>query len=455
LDLEVAIDVAASRSFAKANAILANSIHLYDIRGGQSRGRAKEYAVNGKSILLIISGGIAAYKSLDLIRRARERGARVRAVMTEGAQAFVTPLSVATLCEDKVFTELFDLTDETEIGHIRLSREADLIIVAPATANLLARMANGVADDLATTVLLAANKPILAAPAMNWKMWENPATRRNVDQLRADGVRFVGPGEGAMACNEWGIGRMAEPSEILDAAAGLLQPIADTPLSGTHVLVTAGPTHEPIDPVRYIANRSSGRQGYAIAAAAATLGARVTLVSGPVAIDPPEGVTIIRVETARDMLTAALNALPADIGIFTAAVADWRTVANHDEKIKKGGKGKPPALTLVENPDILATIAKHASLRPPLVIGFAAETENLVAYATRKLAAKGCDWIVANDVSPERGVMGGRENQVQLVTAQGVESWPQMSKEAVAAELMRRAAAFLHEAGHGSSAAAE
>jgi phosphopantothenoylcysteine decarboxylase/phosphopantothenate--cysteine ligase len=258
-----------------------------------------------------------------------------------------------------------------------------------------------------------------------------------------------------MACNEWGIGRMAEPLEILDAAAGLLQPSVDTSLSGAHVLVTAGPTHEPIDPVRYIANRSSGRQGYAIAAAAATLGARVTLVSGPVAIDPPEGVTIIRVETARDMLAATLNALPADIGIFTAAVADWRTAADHGEKIKKSGKAEPPALTLVENPDILATIAKHASLRPPLVIGFAAETENLVAYATRKLATKGCDWIVANDVSLERGVMGGRENQVQLVTAQGVESWPQMSKEAVAAELMRRAAAFLHEAGRGYSAAAE
>jgi phosphopantothenoylcysteine decarboxylase/phosphopantothenate--cysteine ligase len=411
--------------------------------------------VNGKSILLIMSGGIAAYKSLDLIRRARERGARVRAVMTEGAQAFVTPLSVATLCEEKVFTELFDLKDETEIGHIRLSREADLIIVAPATANLLARMANGMADDLATTVLLAANKPVLVAPAMNWKMWENPATRRNVAQLRADGVRFVGPGEGAMACNEWGVGRMAEPLDILDAAANLLQESVGSALSGAHVLVTAGPTHEPIDPIRYIANRSSGRQGYAIAAAAAALGARVTLVSGPVAIDPPRDVTLIRADTARDMLAASLNALPADIGIFTAAVADWRTTGNHEEKIKKGGKGKAPALTLVENPDILATIAKHASLRPPLVIGFAAETENLVAYATKKLATKGCDWIVANDVSLERGVMGGRENQVQLVTAQGVESWPQMSKESVAAELMRRAAAFLHEAGHGYSAAAE
>ena len=411
--------------------------------------------MNGKSILLIIGGGIAAYKSLDLIRRARERGARVRAVLTAGAQHFVTPLSVATLSEEQVFTELFDLKDETEIGHIRLSREADIIIIAPATANLLARMAHGLADDLATSVLLAANKPILAAPAMNWKMWENPATQRNVAQLRADGIRFVGPGEGAMACKEWGVGRMAEPSEILDAAAALLTDETTLPLSGAHVLVTAGPTHEPIDPIRYIANRSSGMQGYAIAAAAAALGARVTLVSGPVGIAPPEGVTVVRVETARDMLAATLEALPADIGIFTAAVADWRTAANHGEKIKKGGKGKAPALALVENPDILATIAKHASLRPPLVIGFAAETENILGYATKKLAAKSCDWIVANDVSLEGGVMGGRNNQVQLVTAGGAESWPQMSKEAVAQELMQRAAAFLREAGHGYPAAAE
>ncbi len=409
--------------------------------------------MNGKTILLIIGGGIAAYKSLDLIRRARERGARVRAVLTAGAQHFVTPLSVATLCEEQVFTELFDLKDETEIGHIRLSREADIIIIAPATANLLARMAHGLADDLATSVLLAANKPILAAPAMNWKMWENPATQRNVAQLRADGVRFVGPGEGAMACNEWGVGRMAEPADILGAAATLLRGEASLPLSGAHVLVTAGPTHEPIDPIRYIANRSSGKQGFAIAGAAAALGARVTLVSGPVSIAPPEGVDVVRVQTASDMLAAALEALPADIGIFTAAVADWRSATNHGEKIKKGGKGEAPALALVENPDILATIAKHASLRPPLVIGFAAETENVVDYATKKLAAKGCDWIVANDVSLERGVMGGSENQVQLVTAQGVESWPQMSKEAVAQELMQRAAAFLREAGHRHAAA--
>jgi phosphopantothenoylcysteine decarboxylase / phosphopantothenate---cysteine ligase len=434
---------------------LVNSIRLYDIKCDAWKTNRNRHPVNGKSILLIIGGGIAAYKSLDLIRRARERGAKVRAVLTESATHFVTPLSVATLCEEKVFTDLFDLKDETEIGHIRLSREADLIIIAPATANLLARMANGLADDLATSVLLAANKPILAAPAMNWKMWENPATQRNLAQLRADGVAFVGPGEGAMACNEWGVGRMAETADILDAAAGLLNAGIPLPLEGRHVLVTAGPTHEPIDPVRYIANRSSGKQGYAIAAAAAALGARVTLVSGPVNLPAPKRTELHRVETAREMLAAVEGALPADIAIFTAAVADWRTATDHAEKIKKGGKGKAPALSLVENPDILATIAKQASLRPPLVIGFAAETEKVVEHAKQKLAKKGCDWIVANDVSRERGVMGGNENQVQLITAQGVESWPQMSKDAVAAELMRRAAAYLDGAGISRPAAAE
>ncbi|WP_088343111.1 MULTISPECIES: bifunctional phosphopantothenoylcysteine decarboxylase/phosphopantothenate--cysteine ligase CoaBC [Rhodomicrobium] len=411
--------------------------------------------MNGKSILLIIGGGIAAYKSLDLIRRARERGARVRAVLTPGAEHFVTPLSVATLCEEKAFTDLFDLKDETEIGHIRLSREADIIIVAPATANLLARMANGLADDLATSVLLAANKPILAAPAMNWKMWDNPATRRNLAQLRADGVHFVGPGEGAMACNEFGVGRMAEVAEILDAAELLLRSGEAMPLKGAYVLVTAGPTHEPIDPVRYIANRSSGKQGYAIASAAAKLGARVTLVSGPVGMAAPHGVDIVRVETARDMLAAVQNALPADIGVFAAAVADWRSAAEHEEKLKKAGKGKTPALALVENPDILATIAKHRTLRPSLVIGFAAETENVVSHARKKLASKGCDWIVANDVSAEKGVMGGSRNEVHLVTAGGVENWPQMPKEAVAEALMQRAAAYFGARGRGQAAAAE
>jgi phosphopantothenoylcysteine decarboxylase/phosphopantothenate--cysteine ligase len=411
--------------------------------------------VNGKSILLIIGGGIAAYKSLDLIRRAREKGARVRAVLTEGAQHFVTPLSVATLCEEKVFTDLFDLKDETEIGHIRLSREADLIVIAPATADLLAKMANGLAGDLATSVLLAADKPILAAPAMNWKMWSNPATQRNLAQLRADGVHFTGPGEGAMACNEWGLGRMAEPAEILEAATRLLA--GDTPplLKGAHVLITAGPTHEPIDPVRYIANRSSGKQGYAIAAAAARLGARVTLISGPVNLSAPPGVQVVRVETARQMFAAVEEALPADIGVFAAAVADWRVSSDRKEKIKKSGKGKPPALALVENPDILATIAGHPSLRPSLVIGFAAETENVADFASRKRVAKGCDWIVANDVSAEKGVMGGNDNEVLLITGSGAESWPHMPKEAVAEELMQRAAAFLRGKGGRRSMAAE
>ena len=411
--------------------------------------------MNGKSILLIIGGGIAAYKSLDLIRRARERGARVRAVLTTSAQHFVTPLSVATLCEEKAFTELFDLKDETEIGHIRLSREADLIIIAPATANLIARMANGIADDLASAVLLAANKPILAAPAMNWKMWENPATQRNLGQLRADGVHFVGPTEGAMACNEWGIGRMAEPLDILGEAERLLNMRQAQPLKGAHVLVTAGPTHEPIDPVRYIANRSSGKQGYAIAAAAAKLGARVTLVSGPVNLAPPPGVGLVCVETARQMLAAVEKALPADIGVFAAAVADWRPASDHREKIKKVGKAKAPPLALVENPDILATIAKHASLRPSLVIGFAAETQNVADYARRKLRAKGCDWVVANDVSAEKGVMGGDRNQVLLISAKGTEDWPPMPKEQVAEELMQRAASFLREKGGKWATAAE
>jgi phosphopantothenoylcysteine decarboxylase/phosphopantothenate--cysteine ligase len=411
--------------------------------------------MNGKSILLVIGGGIAAYKSLDLIRRAREKGAHVRAVLTSAAQHFVTPLSVSTLCEEKAFTDLFDLKDETEIGHIRLSREADIIIIAPATANLLAQMANGLAGDLATSVLLAANKSILAAPAMNWKMWENPATQRNIAQLRTDGVHFVGPTEGAMACNEWGIGRMAEPLDILNAADLILRDASQMPLQGMHVLVTAGPTHEAIDPVRYIANRSSGKQGYAIAAAAANLGARVTLVSGPVTEAAPARTELVKVGTAREMLGAVKDALPADIAIFTAAVADWRVSGKNTQKIKKLGKGEPPSLTLTENPDILRTIAKHRSLRPPLVIGFAAETENVVSYAQKKLATKGCDWIVANDVSERTGIMGGADNEVHFVTPDGVEDWPPMSKINVAEALMQRAVEFLRKSGPLVKAAAE
>jgi phosphopantothenoylcysteine decarboxylase/phosphopantothenate--cysteine ligase len=411
--------------------------------------------VHGRSITLIIGGGIAAYKALDLIRRARERGASVRAVLTHGAQQFVTPLSVSTLAGGKAFTELFDLKDEAEIGHIRLSREADLIIVAPATANLMARMANGLADDLATAVLLAADKPILAAPAMNWKMWEHPATQRNVEQLRADGVHIVGPAEGAMACNEWGVGRMAEVDDILNAADSLLRGNTDRPLNGRSVLVTAGPTHEPIDPVRYIANRSSGKQGFALAAAAALLGARVTLITGPVHLAPPPGIKVVRVTSAREMLEATEAALPVDIGVFAAAVADWRVATTHGDKIKKSGKAKTPALTLVENPDILATIAKRSNGRPALVIGFAAETENVIAHAKRKLAAKGCDWIVANDVSTEKGVMGGSQNEIHLVTSEGIENWPLMQKEAVAEELMRRASERLSGLGRRPTKAAE
>ena len=315
-------------------------------------------------------------------------------------------------------------------------------------------MAHGLADDLATSVLLAANKPILAAPAMNWKMWENPATQRNISQLRADGVHFVGPAEGAMACNEWGMGRMAEPAEILDAAETVLA-AKSGPLAGVHVLVTAGPTHEPIDPVRYIANRSSGKQGYAIADAAANLGARVTLVSGPVHLPAPRQTEIIRVQTAREMLSAVKNALPADIGVFTAAVSDWRTSRNQTQKIKKTLNGKTPALALTENPDILRTISQDNAFRPQLVIGFAAETENIVDYAKKKLAAKGCDWIVANDVSAEKGVMGGNENEILLIDANRVEAWPPMAKEGVAQTLMQRAAAFLNAQSNKLSAAAE
>ncbi|MEZ5817952.1 MAG: bifunctional phosphopantothenoylcysteine decarboxylase/phosphopantothenate--cysteine ligase CoaBC [Hyphomicrobiaceae bacterium] len=415
-----------------------------------------------KRILLIIGGGIAAYKCLELIRRARERGYGIRAVMTGAAAEFVTPLSVGALTGDRVFQDLFSLDDEREIGHIRLSREADLIVVAPATADLLAKMAGGHADDLATAVLLATDKPVLVAPAMNPYMWRHPATQRNIAMLQADGLVFVGPNIGEMAeRGEAGPGRMAEPHEILAAVearlspapSGLLAPpplvtppASSRPLAGRHVLVTSGPTHEPIDPVRYIANRSSGKQGHAIAAAAAVLGARVTLVSGPTSLPDPAGVTVVHVEAAREMLAAVEAALPADCAIFAAAVADWRVATESNEKIKKGAKSRTPRLELVENPDILRTIAHQPPVRrPALVIGFAAETENVVAYAQNKLNSKGCDWIVANDVSPESGIMGGDRNTVHLVTAEGVENWPEMDKTAVARALVDRAARFLNE----------
>ncbi len=390
-----------------------------------------------KRILLVIAGGIAAYKCLELIRRLRERGARVRVVMTKAAQQFVTPLSVGALSEDRVYTDLFDLTAEHEIGHIRLSREADLIVVAPATADLLAKMANGLCDDLASNVLLATDKPVLAAPAMNPRMWGHPATRRNVARLVADGIRFVGPNSGAMAeRGEFGAGRMAEPMEILAAIEAQFEAAGEgRPLAGRRVVVTAGPTHEPIDPVRYIANRSSGKQGFAIAAALARAGATVTLVAGPVGLADPEGVTVIRVETAREMLAAVEGALPCDVAVMAAAVADWRVASEASEKIKKGPEGTP-SLAFVENPDILATVGRHPTLRPKLVIGFAAETENLLANAQAKLAKKGADLIVANDVSPETGIMGGDRNTVRLVEASGVTDWPDMAKDEVAEKLV-------------------
>jgi phosphopantothenoylcysteine decarboxylase/phosphopantothenate--cysteine ligase len=407
--------------------------------------------LSGKRILLIIGGGIAAYKALDLIRRLRERGARVRCILTRSGEQFVTPLSVASLSGDKVYSDLFSLTDEAEMGHIELSRDADLLVVAPATAELLARMAGGSAADLASTALLATDKRVLVAPAMNLRMWLHPATQRNVARLKADGVAFVGPDDGAMACGEFGPGRLAEPLAIVAAIGTLLEgdtaiPLpgaarADGPLAGRHVLVTSGPTHEPIDPVRYIANRSSGRQGHAIAAAAAAAGARVTLVSGPVAIPDPPGVQAVHVETAREMMAAVEAALPADIGIFAAAVADWRPAGEAGQKIKKDGTAPAP-LALAENPDILATIARDHPGRPPLVVGFAAETERVIEHAQAKLARKGCDLIVANDVSPEGGVMGGARNSVHLVSAGGVETWPILEKDEVARRLVERLAAM-------------
>lgn len=415
-------------------------------------------AVASKGILLVIGGGIAAYKCLDLARRLGERGIGVRAVMTRAAQEFITPLSVGAITGERVFTDLFDAKDEREIGHIRLSREADLIVVAPATADLLAKMAGGHADDLASAVLLATDKPVLAAAAMNPRMWQHPATRRNVALLRTDGIRFIGPNVGEMAePNEAGPGRMAEPLEIAAEIEKLLgarksrefksrpdpsRRSGRLPLAGRHVLVTSGPTHEPIDPVRYIANRSSGRQGHALAAAAARAGARVTLVTGPVGISSPANVDVVPVETADEMLAAALAALPADIAIFAAAVADWRVAEASAEKIKKGPRGVP-TLTLVENSDILKTVATRKTGRPSLVIGFAAETRNVIEHAKKKRKAKGCDWIVANDVSPETGIMGGERTTVHVIGADGVESWPEMDKTAVAERLVARAAEHL------------
>jgi phosphopantothenoylcysteine decarboxylase/phosphopantothenate--cysteine ligase len=400
-------------------------------------------------VTLIIGGGIAAYKALDLIRRLKERRIHVRCVLTKAAQQFVTPLAASALSHERVYTDLFDPESEFDAGHIRLAREADLIVVAPATADLMAKMAQGHADDLASAILLAANRPILLAPAMNPLMWNNAATRRNVAQLQRDGVAMIGPNAGEMAeAGEAGVGRMAEPTEIAGAAERLLRPPQPRPLAGKRILITAGPTHEPIDPVRYIANRSSGKQGFAIAAAAQAAGAEVVLISGPVDLDDPAGVTVKHVESARDMLDGVQAALPADIAIFAAAVADWRVANAGEQKLKKTAAGMPP-LQLVENPDILATISKLSDSRPKLVIGFAAETEHLIENAKAKFERKGCDWIVANDVSPASGVMGGDRNTVHLLARVGaevtVDSWPVMTKEQVATALVARIAKTLEK----------
>jgi len=392
--------------------------------------------LTGKRILLIIGGGISAYKSLDLIRKLRERGAAVTPVLTGAATEFVTSLSVAALSGSKVYGELFDLTDEAEMGHIQLSRSADLVVVAPATADLMAKMAHGLANDLAPTLLLATDTPVLVAPAMNVRMWDHAATQRNIATLADDGVAFVGPNEGDMACGEFGPGRMAEPLEIVAAVEAKL---SDGPLKGKRVLITSGPTHEPIDPVRYIANRSSGAQGTALANALSALGADVVFVTGPADVAPPSGVEVIAVQTAQQMLEAVQTALPADVAIFAAAVADWRVEGASDRKLKKTKDGLP-TLTFAENPDILAHVSQLKTGRPALVVGFAAETNDVEANATAKLKRKGCDWIVANDVSPETGIMGGSENDVSIITGAGVDEWPRMSKDMVSRKLAQQIA---------------
>jgi phosphopantothenoylcysteine decarboxylase/phosphopantothenate--cysteine ligase len=420
---------------------------------GIKPGMTKEMSrtVQGKRILLIVGGGIAAYKSLELVRRLKERGASLRAILTRAGAEFVTPLSLSVLTEEKAFTDLFDLKDEAEIGHIRLSREADLVVVAPATADLLAKMAHGLAGDLATAVLLATDKQVLVAPAMNVRMWQHPATRRNVATLRNDGIVFVGPDEGEMACGEFGPGRMAEPDDIVKAIENLLAhapakrgggAATSKSLSGRHVLITSGPTREPIDPVRYIANRSSGKQGHALARAAQALGASVTLVSGPVTLPDPEGVRVVKVETANEMLAAVQQALPADIVICAAAVADWRAADEAPHKLKKNGQTEAE-LKLTLNPDILATVSKPGPKRPRLVVGFAAETENLIENAKAKQRTKGADWIVANDVWPGTGSMGSDKTQVHIVTSDGVENWPPMTKDEMAQRLLAQIAASM------------
>jgi phosphopantothenoylcysteine decarboxylase/phosphopantothenate--cysteine ligase len=409
----------------------------------------RSISLSAARILLVITGGIAAYKSLELIRRLRDRGAAVQVVMTASAREFITPLSAATLSGQPVRQDLFSLTDEALIGHIELSRSADLVVVAPATANLLARMAGGLADDLATTLLLATDKRVLVAPAMNVRMWLHPATRRNIERLKADGVAFVGPDEGPMACGEFGPGRMAEPNAIVEAIESALSAgmgdsaeSAPGPLSGRSVVITSGPTYEAIDPVRFIGNRSSGRQGHAIAQAAVGAGAKVTLITGPVSLPDPPSATVVHVESAREMQAAVVAALPADAFISAAAVADWRVEQVELEKIKKGS-GRPPTLRLVENPDILAEVSKKTTLRPAVVIGFAAETEQLVENAKAKLRRKGCDFIIANSVAEGTTTFGGESNEVHMISVDGVESWPSMSKAAVAERIVARLATEL------------
>jgi phosphopantothenoylcysteine decarboxylase/phosphopantothenate--cysteine ligase len=394
--------------------------------------------LKGKRILLIVAGGIAAFKSQELIRLLRKHEADVRCVLTEAGAKFVTPLSLQALTEDKVYSDMFSLTDESEMGHIQLSRDADLLVVAPATANILARMAAGLADDLAATVLLATDKPVLVAPAMNVRMWTHAATVANVETLKKRGIHFVGPNDGVMACNEYGPGRMSEPEEIVAAIESLLsteKPPLERPMAGKRALVTSGPTREAIDPVRYISNHSSGKQGHAIAAALAQLGAEVTLVSGPVSVPDPSGVTVVKIESAEQMLAACLAAGKVDVAVCAAAVADWKMAKPAPSKIKKKAGAAPPAIVLAPNPDILATLSKPGAKRPVLVVGFAAETENVVANAIEKRTKKGCDWIVANDVSPATGTFGGERNTVHLISAEGVQDWPTLSKDRVAMQL--------------------
>jgi len=395
--------------------------------------------MRGNSVLLIIGGGIAAYKSLDLIRRLAERGISVRAILTRAGAEFVTPLSVSALAGEKVFQDLFSLTDESEMGHIELSRSTDLVVVAPATADLMAKLAGGQANDLASTALLATDKRVLMAPAMNVRMWTHPATQQNFETLKASGVLFIGPNDGEMACGEYGPGRMAEPLEIVAAVEAVLALPAAGPLSGVKALVTAGPTQEPLDPVRFLSNYSSGKQGYAIAKALSEAGAATTLVSGPVELAPPRHAKLVKVTSAREMLAACEAALPVDVAVFTAAVADWRPELQANQKIKKTDGTPAPQIKLTANPDILATLSR-GQRRPGLVIGFAAETENVVAHAKDKRTKKGCDWIVANDVSPGTGIMGGDKNRVHLVTANGVEDWPLLDKIDVGRRLAGRIA---------------